>query len=168
VTRTPALALLLLAAACVPRKPAAPPSDAPSGAAGHTDAVVTLERKPCFGGCPVYSISVSSEGVVSYQGLAGVRHLGAASKRIESEQVLALVSEFERAGYFSFAPRYIAAEPACGRYATDSPTAVTSVTNGSRTHRVEHDYGCSSAPGGLVVLERRIDEALGSAEWTGR
>jgi len=33
---------------------------------------------------------------------------------------------------------------------------------------VEHDYGCGAAPGALVVLERRIDEVLGSAQWTGR
>jgi hypothetical protein len=37
-----------------------------------------------------------------------------------------------------------------------------------RAHRIEHDYGCGSAPGALVVLERRIDEVLGSSEWTGR
>jgi Domain of unknown function (DUF6438) len=166
--RAPALAFVLLTAACAPRKPAAPPSDASSGAAGTAGAVVTLERKPCFGGCPVYRISVSREGLVAYEGQAGVRHTGAASKRIAPEQVTALVSELERAGYFSFAPSYTPAEPVCGRYATDLPAAVTSVSTGNRTHRVEHDYGCSSAPGGLVVLEGSIDEALGSAEWTGR
>ena len=169
MTRTPALALLLISAACAPRKTTVPPpSDPSSGAADDSAAAVALERKPCFGGCPVYRISVSPEGVVSYEGEAGVRHLGAATKRIKPEQVLALVSELERAGYFSFAPRYTPGEPACGRYATDSPTAVMSVSTGTRSHRVEHDYGCSSAPGGLVVLERRIDEALGSSEWTGR
>jgi hypothetical protein len=129
---------------------------------------VTLERKPCFGGCPVYRISVSPEGVVSYEGQAGVRRLGTAGKRITPEQVQALISELDRAGYFSFAPRYTPADSACGRYSTDSPTAVISVNTGTRSHRVEHDYGCSSAPGGLVALERRIDEALGSSEWTGR
>jgi Domain of unknown function (DUF6438) len=159
--------LLLIVAACAPRH-ASPPADSASDGSISAAPAVTLERTACFGGCPVYSISVSREGLVSYQGQAGVRHVGAASKRIEPERVLALVSELDRAGYFSFAPRYLPAEPACGRYATDSPTVVTSVTTGSRIHRVEHDYGCSSAPGGLVVLERRIDEALGSAEWTGR
>jgi hypothetical protein len=116
----------------------------------------------------VYRISVSPEGIVTYEGKARVRQVGAASKRIRPEQVSALISELERGGYFSFAPSYTPAEPACGRYATDSPTAITSVIRDGRTHRVEHDYGCGSAPGALVVLERRIDEALGSSEWTGR
>jgi hypothetical protein len=168
VTRTAALILLLVAAACAPRESAVPSADAPSEASSGTGPAVTLERTPCFGGCPVYRISVSSDGIVSYEGRAGVRQLGAASKRIKPERVSALVSELERAGYFSFAPRYTPAEPACGRYATDSPTAITSVHMGGRTHRIEHDYGCGAAPGALVVLERRIDEALGSSEWTGR
>jgi hypothetical protein len=94
--------------------------------------------------------------------------VGTASKRIKPDRVAALLSELERGGYFSFAPRYTPSEPACGRYATDSPTAITSVSMEGRTHRIEHDYGCGAAPGALVVLERRIDEALGSLEWTGR
>jgi hypothetical protein len=154
------LGLLLAATACVPRKPTAEaPSNSPA---------ISLERTPCFGGCPVYRVSVTADGVVSYEGVAGVRHQGPASKRIPPGQVSALMSELERAGYFSFAPRFTPADPACGRYATDSPSAITSVTAGTRSHRIEHDYGCGSAPGALVVLERRIDEVLGSAEWTGR
>lgn len=168
MTRTAPLALLLMAAACAPRKSAVPSADSPSEAAAGADAAVTLERTPCFGGCPVYRISVTREGVVSYEGRARVRHVGAASKRIKPDRVAALLSELERGGYFSFAPRYTPADPACGRYATDSPTAITSVSMDGRTHRIEHDYGCGAAPGGLVVLERKIDEALGSLEWTGR
>lgn len=159
--------MLLMAVACAPRKPAEAPSDPASGEAGSTYPAVTLERKPCFGGCPVYRISVSPDGIVSYEGQAGVRRLGAASKRIRPEQVKTLVSELESAGFFSLAPRYIPGDSACGRYSTDSPTAVMTVNTGDRSHRVEHDYGCSAAPGGLVVLERKVDEALGSAEWTG-
>ncbi|HEX6434483.1 MAG TPA: DUF6438 domain-containing protein [Gemmatimonadales bacterium] len=165
---TRALALLLVIAACAPRKSATPTGDRPREAGGDTGAAITLERTPCFGGCPVYRISVSPEGVVSYEGRASVRRVGAATKRIQPQRVSALLSELERGGYFSFAPRYTPAEPACGRYATDSPTAITTVTIEDRTHRIEHDYGCGAAPGALVVLERRIDEALGSSEWTGR
>ena len=54
-----------------------------------------------------------------------------------------------------------------GRYVTDLPSAIISVTRGSRTKRIEHDHGCGSAPGALAVLEKRIDEVLGSEGWTG-
>jgi hypothetical protein len=130
--------------------------------------VITLERTACFAGCPVYRLEVSSDGTVSYEGTALVRQLGKASSRIPPERVDALLSELERAGYFSFASRYTAAEPVCGRYATDSPSAITSITFEGRTKRVEHDYGCGAAPEALGVLEQRIDEVVGSAQWTGR
>ena len=97
-----------------------------------------------------------------------MRHSGAASARIPPERVQALLAELEKAGYFSFADRYTHAEPACGRYSTDSPSTVTSLQRNGKLKRIEHDYGCSGAPGALVALERRIDEVLGSARWTGR
>jgi hypothetical protein len=130
--------------------------------------VITLERTACFGSCPVYRLSVDAEGAVNFDGRAHVRHLGAASSHINPERVGALLSELEQAGYFSFASRYTPAEPVCGRYVTDSPSAITSIRIDGRTKRIEHDYGCGAAPGALIVLERRIDEVLGSGQWTGR
>jgi hypothetical protein len=97
-----------------------------------------------------------------------VRRIGTAAGEVPPERVRVLVSELERAGYFSFSNRYTSAEPACGRYSTDSPSAITSVRFEGRSKRIEHDYGCGNAPGALVVLEQRIDEVLNSARWTGR
>jgi hypothetical protein len=111
---------------------------------------------------------VSPSGEVTYEGKAHVRQLGKASGKIAQQKVEALLGELEKAGYFAMANRYAASEPACGRYSTDSPSALTSVTIRGRTKRIEHDYGCGAAPGALVVLERRIDDVLGSGRWTGR
>ena len=158
---------IFLLSACAPR-------NAGSSAADNTEAreqvapVITLERTACFGSCPVYRLSVTADGAVGYEGKAHVRQLGPASGRVDARRVNALLSEIERAGYFSFANRYTPAEPACGRYTTDSPSALTSVQIRGRTKHIEHDYGCGAAPGALVVLERRIDEVLGSGQWTGR
>jgi uncharacterized protein DUF6438 len=116
----------------------------------------------------VYRLSVSASGEIAYEGKAHVHQLGAASGRIPRQQVDALLQELDRAGYFSFSSRYTSGEPACGRYATDSPSAISSATIQGRTKRIEHDYGCGAAPGALVLLEHRIDEVLGSAQWTGR
>jgi hypothetical protein len=164
--RWAALALVLWSSGCASRNSNSGSADGVT--VDSVDApVITLERTACFGGCPVYRLAVTSDGTVTYEGEAHVRQLGAASDRVPRERVQALLSELDRAGYFSFASRYAAAEPVCGRYSADSPSAITSMTYGGRTKRVEHDYGCGSAPGALVVLERRIDEVLGSAQWTG-
>jgi Domain of unknown function (DUF6438) len=158
-------ASLLLILACAPR------TDVPAqaeNAATPGDPVITLERTACFGGCPVYRIWVLADGKVGYEGRSQVRRVGTATGEVPVERLQALFLELERAGYFSFANRYTSAEPTCGRYVADSPTAITSVRYEGRAKRIEHDYGCGSAPGALVVLEQRIDEALNSARWTGR
>jgi hypothetical protein len=160
-------ALLLLLAGCAPRKPVLPPAENASASSGDTASVISLERTACFGGCPVYRLAVSGTGAISYEGKAHVRRVGAATDQIQAERVEALLSELENAGYFSFADRYTPTEPTCGRYATDSPSAITTVRLNGRTKRIEHDYGCDAAPGALVILERRIDEVLNSAQWTG-
>jgi hypothetical protein len=113
-------------------------------------------------------VAVAADGTVHYEGKAHVAHVGVVSARVGANQIRALLSEIERAGYFAFAERYTASEPACGRYATDSPSVITSVQLQGRSKRIVHDYGCGNAPGALTVLERRIDDVLGSAQWTGR
>jgi hypothetical protein len=166
VTR-PSLALLLCLVSCAPRKAATPPAE-DSAAQLTVEPAITLERTACFGGCPVYRLWVAPSGEVTYEGKAHVRKLGPATGKIPLERLLGLLSELEKAGYFSFASRYTVNEPACGRHASDSPSVITSVTLRGRTKRIEHDYGCGGAPGALVVLERRIDEVVGSGQWTGR
>jgi hypothetical protein len=161
----PAFALASLLLLACARQQESSPTSQPTAS---IDPVISLERTACFGGCPVYRVWVSADGKVGYEGRAHVRRLGSASGEIAAERVRALLSEIERAGYFSFANRYTSAEPTCGRYSTDSPAAITSIRMDGRTKRIEHDYGCGAAPGALVVLEQRIDEVLGSGKWTGR
>lgn len=159
------MGLALGLTACAARTPRAPAQD-PSDATGPVPAI-SLERTPCFGTCPVYTISVSPSGQVTFEGRAHVRLLGTATGQIPPRRVDSLLVELEKAGYFRFASRYAASDPACGRYVTDLPAAITTVSLRGRTKRIEHDHGCGAAPGALAVLEKRIDEVLGSDQWIG-
>ena len=154
-------------AACAPSPQRSAESPTPSAAAPETPAV-TLERRPCLGTCPVYTVALSRDGTIRFQGKHHVAHQGEATAAIPPARVDSLLAELEAGGYFEFAADYVMDAPACGRYATDSPTVVTSVTHDGRTRTVRHDYGCSAAPRELVRLERRIDEVAGTARWTGR
>lgn len=158
------LALGMTACASRTSLPAAEQSGAPTGA---TPPAISLERTPCFGTCPVYTIAVSPSGRVTFEGRAHVRLLGTATGQIPRQRVDALLIELERAGYFRFAGRYAVSEPTCGRYVTDLPTVISTASLKRRTKRIEHDHGCGSVPGALAVLEKRIDEVLGSSQWIG-
>ena len=129
--------------------------------------LITLERTPCLGRCPVYRVSIAATGTVTFEGEANVETLGVATARIGEEEVRDLIAEFERAGFFSLAERYTYGEAACGRYVTDNPSAITSITIGDRSKTVQHDYGCSGVPRQLTELEARIDTVAHSSRWIG-
>ena len=152
---------------CTPNRVPAP-ADSPDRSASATGEAISLERTACFGRCPVYRITVTPAGAVTYEGRANVRRIGSATAEISPDSVVSLLRELEQAGYFTFSDRYAVSEPTCRRYTTDSPSAISSATFRGRTKRIQHDYGCGGVPGALTVLEQRIDEVLGSDRWTGR
>jgi hypothetical protein len=115
----------------------------------------------------VYAVSVTPAGLVTYRGTENVRRLGVAQARMSPRLVDALLRELEGANYFLFADRYRPSEPVCGRYVPDAPSVITTLRVRNRSKRIEHDHGCGGAPMSLRVLESRIDEALGTARWTG-
>lgn len=124
------------------------------------DTLITLERSDCYGVCPVYSLSVSGEGAVSYVGSSYVKVRGEASSQIEVPRVQELVNEMWDSGYLDMV------EPSpCGTSITDAPSATTSLRLGQQTHRVVHYHGNPCSPATLTTLEDRIDEVAGSARW---
>src|SRR4051812_20510121 len=162
-----ARALLVLAAGlagCGTRAGQVPAPEAASS--GGT--VVTLERGPCFGTCPVYRVSLEGNGKVDYAGTRFVTRVGSDTARVTPDEVGRLVDSLDAAGYFALADEYVSNSPACGRYATDAPTATISVRSGGRSKSVRHDHGCVGAPKALGGMERLIDSVAGTARWTGR
>ena len=162
----------VLALACA--RPATPgPSVAgPSGAAGQPTADsavrITLERSPCFGTCPVYSVTLDGSGAVLFEGRRFVADTGISTGRVPPGRIDSLVAELTAGGYFDFADRYAAGEPGCERYATDLPSVITEVRAGGRSKRIEHDHGCMEAPQALTALEGRIASVAGVASWIRR
>ena len=166
ISRTAALLAIVLAA-CSRREPAPAVAREAAPAAAEAPAV-TLERTPCFGTCPVYTVAISRTGAVRFTGKHHVAQTGQATATITAARVDSLLAELDAAGYFGFADDYVMNSPACGMYATDSPTVITSVTRDGKTKTIRHDRGCSAAPPALSQLEQRIDEVAGTGRWTGR
>jgi len=159
-----AVGLLIGLAACGHRVPDAPAPEAGSVSA----AVVTLERGPCFGTCPVYRVSLSSGGTVEFVGTRFVSRVGTDSAQVSAGVVDSLVRWLETAGFFGLADAYVPDAPTCGRYHTDAPVVTTSVTAPGRSKTVRHDHGCGGAPEELTGLEHLIDSVAGTARWIGR
>jgi hypothetical protein len=154
------LALALGMAACG-HPPAQTPQANPAPAEGH----LSLERRPCFGTCPVYTVTLERTGAVTFEGRRFVADTGTHTGSIPAARADSLFRALDAAGWFSFADRYAMGEPTCERFATDLPSVITEVRMDGRVKRVEHDHGCTGAPAALAELERRIDEVTGVARW---
>lgn len=154
--RLPLLFILLLVvflAACRSRATEAPEADV---------AQITLERRPCFGFCPVYTLTIHGDGRVEYNGTDNVEVTGPQTATIDPATVQSLGDAIARAGYLDFEDAYT------NQDVTDLPSAITSITFADgTTKRIEHYHGDQSAPEVLTQLEDRIDETANSAQWVG-
>jgi len=166
-------ALGLVAAAALVAACARPSSDVPADDARPAPDLgagpsVSLERRPCFGTCPIYTVTIAGTGAVRFEGRRFVADSGTFTGAIPRPRVDSLLAELEAAGYFDLADRYAMGAAGCDRYATDLPTVITEVHLRGRAKRVEHDHGCAGAPSVLDSLEHRIDQVAGVAKWVGR
>ena len=157
------LALLLGLAACG-RSPAPDPQANPAAAEGH----LSLERRPCFGTCPVYTVTLERSGAVIFEGRRFVADTGTHTASIPAARADSLFRALDAAGWFALADRYSMGEPGCEHFATDLPSVITEVRMDGRVKRVEHDHGCTDAPAALDQLERRIDEVTDVGKWVRR
>jgi membrane dipeptidase len=116
---------------------------------------ITLERTACFGFCPVYSVRLTEDGTVTYEGKQHVKVLGTQTWKIDAATVRALAKEMQDAGFFELQDEYRS-------MVTDHPTVFTSLTAGGRTKKVM-DY--VAGPQKLKDLEARIDQVAGTQKF---
>jgi hypothetical protein len=127
--------------------------------------VIRLERSQCYGSCPAYKVAIYGNGRLEYVGESNVKLKGTKEAEIAMGDFKHLVSEFEKANYFS-TDQYAEKNCSC-RFCTDMPTVITEIQVKGTTHRVEHYYGCTCAPKALWELEQAIDKIVRTEQWTG-
>lgn len=122
---------------------------------------VTLERTPCFGTCPAYTVQLFANGDVSYYGAHFVKDTGAATGHATTSSILELQNTCQSSGFFTMNSIYDDVG------VTDCPWMYTTVTlNG--TTKLIRDYACaSSAPAALRSYEKLIDSLLNTKQWVG-
>ncbi len=123
---------------------------------------VTLERTPCFGACPVYTVTIYTDGTVVYNGERFVDVESEQTGSIDPSEVDQLVAGFEAAGYFDWNDEYTE------MHISDLPTITTSVTRDGVTKSITRYAGDSSAPIALPYLENWIDVTAYTQQWTGK
>ncbi|MGZ8842046.1 MAG: DUF6438 domain-containing protein [Pyrinomonadaceae bacterium] len=133
----------------------------------ENDDAITLERTACFGTCPMYKVTIASDGTVTFNGERFTKTTGIAKGKISTSDFRQLVAEFEKINYFSLPDAYAPGTPVCPQRITDMPSANTSIKLKGKMKSVAHYYGCGDkgALAQLTALEKRIDEVAGTAKW---
>ncbi|HEX7504741.1 MAG TPA: DUF6438 domain-containing protein [Syntrophales bacterium] len=122
--------------------------------------VISIERGPCFGSCPVYRVTMYGDGTVRYDGKDHVRVRGSQTAIIASDKVKQLADEIEKIGFFSLRDSYTEVS------VTDAPTVVLYVAVDGKKKQMKHYLGDFKAPKTLETIETRIDEVAGTGRWT--
>lgn len=127
------------------------------------DFQVTIEKSACHGTCPVYTLTVSADGTVTYNGLEHVAVSGEQTATLPESAVIELFDAVQAAEFFSLDEEYTIP-------ATDLPSATTTVTlNGETTAVYHYGLGCGSeadnAPTALCDLEAMLEGIAVANGW---
>lgn len=120
---------------------------------------ITLRRTVCYGFCPAYTVTITGDGQVRYNGERFVNVVGPASATIPREDVEQLLARFDEIGFDELRDEYRG-------QMTDLPTTtITLVRNGRRKAVV--DYGGTSVgmPRAVRDLQAEIDRVARTDQW---
>lgn len=120
---------------------------------------IRLTRSACFGACPAYSVDITDDGLVTYDGVASVAVSGRYWGRIPRAAVMELIAEFRRADFFSLQDEYIAP-------ITDTPFYASSlIIDGHGKTVVDYEGLMVGMPEAMVQVESAIDRFAGTEKF---
>jgi hypothetical protein len=109
--------------------------------------IIEMEKTPCYGYCPVYTLKIDQTGKGIFEGVENTNFVGLFTFRLRKEEIAGLRSAFEQAGFFELKDRYY-------KNVTDLPTIYLSYKFEGREKKIMDYYG---APQELKDLEERIE-----------
>jgi hypothetical protein len=137
------------------------------------DLTIRLERKGCYGRCPIYSVEIHGDGRVVYEGRRFVGVTGRREGKIAQDQVVELLNHIYHIRFFDMRDEYSTRPDGVivenGEVqetviiSSDLESKVISVKVGDYEKSVV-DY--DGSPPELVALSPRIDQIADTAKWT--
>jgi ankyrin repeat protein len=121
---------------------------------------ITLERTGCFGSCPSYSVTVSTEGI-AFDGRGFVVAAGKHTENVNADDVRNFAKKFAVADFYSMDASYRAS-------VTDNPTYVLMISIDGHKKEVEDYVGqWEGMPATITELEDEVDTFARTQRWIG-
>ena len=120
----------------------------------ETDIMIEMKKTPCFGHCPVYTITIGNNGKGLFEGSENVENIGTYRFRLSGVEIEELIISFEKARFFELEDKYY-------KLMSDLPTTwLTYRANGKQKEIMDY-YG---APEELKALENEIETLVLSSK----
>lgn len=146
----PALALI----SCGSQRSSTPASG--TGFGSKTDSVFfSLQRTPCFGTCPAYSVEIRSDGSAHYSGRSHAPRVGEFNGTVDRAAMQALVDRAQAIGFFSFQDKYDGP-------VTDLPSTIIRVNANGKDKKV---VGRVKTPPAFKPFADYADSLLAQVRW---
>lgn len=119
---------------------------------------ITLQRTGCFGSCPSYSVTVSTDGI-AFEGGGFVVAAGKHTDSVNADEVRNLAKRFVAADFYSMDSSYHAS-------VTDNPTYILTIAIDSHTKKVVDYVGSwQGMPAVISELEDEVDTFGRTQRW---
>ncbi len=158
---------------------------------------LNMKKYGCFGTCPIYDLTIQSDGKVIFEGKKYTKTKEKAESKIDKEKIKQLIFEIEEANFFSFDNVYNYDSKNCPELVTDNPTIILTIKLNEKEKTINHDWGCwadspiitdsngkittdsngktvkkenwspAIFPQKLFNLENKIDEIVEAKRWVG-
>jgi hypothetical protein len=126
--------------------------------ADQPDALIQMRRQGCPNErCPIYAISIFSDGSAIYEGRANVGVIGQKRLHVTAGDLCALINAIDAMDFLDSADDCCV----CPDATPERPVTVD-YRPGAVTKTVLHDQRCPKAPAALSALERQIDLSTGA------
>ncbi|OAO01561.1 hypothetical protein A8B75_14385 [Sphingomonadales bacterium EhC05] len=120
---------------------------------------ITLERSSCYGMCPDYTVTISGNGEVTYEGRYYTLVEGEHAYEISKTAVMDLLDDFRKSDFWSFREKYEAA-------VNHSPTYTLTFNAGKQQKKIENYSGLEMGmPTAIHDLENTIDKITDTERW---
>ncbi len=118
--------------------------------------IISMDRTGCAKECPVYSVNVFENGLVTYMGYEHVEKEGKHKIKLAKKELNRLIRLFEKSNFFEFKESYISEE------LYDLPTTSLYFYYKSRRKKITENH---NTPEAIIKLEKELDKLIEIPNW---
>jgi hypothetical protein len=125
---------------------------------------IVLERGPCFGTCPIYQVTLRSDGSATFIGWNHVSRVGVYSGAITPAEFRRVADRFESARFWALDDSYL-------HPVTDLPVVRMTLLRSDSSRKAVRDHGAVGVaavegPAVLLELQSAIDRVADGITWS--